>query len=654
MNYSLSGAAKRKRHFVLGLLLTFSTLASADEEATELDDLVVTAGLEPISIRDVASSVTVISREEIEQRQVKYLADLLRTVPGFSVSQAGGPGSLTQVRVRGAEANQLLVLIDGIRANDPASADEFQFQYALTSNIERIEIIRGPQSATWGTDALAGVINIIRRKDVSGKYLAATAEYGSFDSLDLGVNGGVSTDRYQLNGGVAYVETDGINVSREGDEKDGSRNTTANLALDFKATESVQFSFSGQSVNARTDFDDSDFVVTGLPFDTDRETKAQRDYLRGAVSYQPANSRWSGSLSANWLDTDNQNYIDGIPESSTAADSLEFRLKTSVLLGDAAAQNHRLSFEIDLDNTDFKQRGTATPFGDPNQDQSYNDTGYAAEYVGQPFESFTWTLSGRLDDFSDFDNVFTWQMAASSYLTDTLKLRGSAGTGSKAPTFTELFGFYADYFVGNPELMPEKSKGWELGIDLEVLDQQLSLGAAYFDQTLEDEIDGFVFDPNTFLFTAVNREGKSHRKGIELVISAEVTDSLSINANYTYVDATESDTAGNTSREVRRPRHLASLVANYDFAESRGNLNLNVNYNGSQLDNYFPPPFFATETVELESYTLVGLAVSWKLTSNLELIGRVSNLLDEDYEDVLGFSRPGRGVFAGLRGNLGD
>jgi len=95
-------------------------------------------------------------------------------------------------------------------------------------------------------------------------------------------------------------------------------------------------------------------------------------------------------------------------------------------------------------------------------------------------------------------------------------------------------------------------------------------------------------------------------------------------------------------------------VANYDFAESRGNLNLNVNYNGSQLDNYFPPPFFATETVELESYTLVGLAVSWKLTSNLELIGRVSNLLDEDYEDVLGFSRPGRGVFAGLRGNLGD
>ncbi len=123
------------------------------EEALELDDLLVTAGLQPISIKDVASSVTIITRQEIEQKQVKFLSELLRDVPGFSVSQAGGAGSQTQVRVRGAEANQLLVLIDGVRANDPASSGEFQYQFALTSNIERIEIIRGPQSATWGSDA---------------------------------------------------------------------------------------------------------------------------------------------------------------------------------------------------------------------------------------------------------------------------------------------------------------------------------------------------------------------------------------------------------------------------------------------------------------------------------------------------------------------
>jgi len=640
----------------LAAFLFIVTGAAADEEAHELKDLVVTAGLEPISIRDVASSVTVITREEIDQRQVKYLADLLRSVPGFSVSQAGGPGSQTQVRVRGAEANQLLVLIDGIRANDPASNDEFQFQYALTSNIERIEIIRGPQSATWGTDALAGVINIIRRKDVSGRYLAANAEYGSFDSLDLGVNGGINADRYQLSGSVAYLESDGINISREGNENDGSRNTTANAVLDITATDSLHLVFTGQTVSARTDYDDTDFIVTGLPYDSDRETEASRDYLRGDLRYEPAGSRWSSSFSVNWLDTGNDNYFDGSLDSSTAARSLEFRLKTSVLIGSSGAQNHRLSFEIDQDNTDFKQRGIATPFGDPNQDQSYSDTGYAAEYVGQPFESFTWTLSGRLDDFSDFDNVFTWQLAASSHVSDSVKLRGSVGTGSKAPTFTELYGFYSEFFIGNPELKPEQSAGWELGVDLEFFRQQLTLGAAWFNQTLEDEIDGFVFDPNTFLFTAANRDEKSHRKGIELILNGELSETLSIDASYTYVDATErtsnADGSNNEIREIRRPRHMASLVANFDFAENRGNVNLSVSYNGSQLDNFFPPPFFESETVELDAYTLVGLAASWKLNDSLELIGRVSNLLDEDYENVLGFSRPGIGVFAGLRGRF--
>jgi len=157
--------------------------AEATPEAPlELDQLVVTAALEPVTLREVASSITIITREQIEQRQVRYLSELLRDVPGFAVSQAGGAGAQTQVRVRGAEANQLLVLVDGIRANDPASNDEFQYQYALTEDIERIEIVRGPQSSIWGTDALAGVVNIIRRRDVAASEAAGRIEAGSFDT----------------------------------------------------------------------------------------------------------------------------------------------------------------------------------------------------------------------------------------------------------------------------------------------------------------------------------------------------------------------------------------------------------------------------------------------------------------------------------------
>lgn len=645
----LAPASVRRMFWLVLCLVSQGVFA---EEPRELDELLVTGGLEPVSMQDVARSVTVITREEIEQRQVKYLADLLRDVPGFAVSQAGGPGTQTQIRVRGAESNHLLVLMDGIRANDPASNDEFQFQYALTSNIERIEIIRGPQSATWGTDALAGVINIIRRKDVSSDYISANAEYGSFNSLDLGVDGGIARQRYQFNGGVSFQDTNGSNISRTGEERDGAKNTNANAMLDFDATNSLHLVFSGQFVDAHTDFDDIDFIASGLPIDADLVTEVKRKYLRAEARYDPQSSLWNGSFSVNWLDTDNDNFRAGVAEDSTAAQSLELRLKTSVLLGSEAQQNHRLTLALDRDEVDYRQRGQASFFGDPNQDQSHDVNGYAAEYVGKPFADFSWTLSGRVDDFSDFDDAYTWQLAASYRLVPALKLRASAGTGSKAPTFTERYGFFADVFIGNPDLKPETSKGWEFGLETNFNRDRHRLSAAWFEQRLEDEIDGFVFDPDTFLFTAENKPGKSHRQGLELVLDGTLTNALSYAASYTYVDATQSDIPGGRQREIRRPRHMAGLSTNYAFAQTRGNLNLNINYNGSQLDNFFPPPFFALEEVELGSYTVVGLAASWKLTTGLELVGRISNLFDEDYEEIVGFARPGRGLYAGLRGRF--
>ncbi len=633
----------------LGLLLS---TAIADEDPARLDDLLVSAALQPVSAIDVASSVTVITRAQIEQRQVRYLSELLRDVPGFAVSQSGGPGTLTQVRVRGAEANQLLVLMDGVRANDPASGDEFQFQFASTANIERIEIIRGPQSAIWGTDALAGVINIIRRKDVDEDYLAANAEYGSFNSLDLALNGGLSRQNFQLSGGLSYINTNGTNISRQGNEKDGADNTTANLAVEWDVSESWTLLFSGLHVDAASDFDDFDNFTTGLPTDADRETRASRDYLKSEARWQPDDLAWNGSFTAGWLDTDNRNFADGIWDSSTAANTLELRARASVLLGDREAGNHRLSFALDQDEVDFSQRGTALPWGDPNQDQSFDVTGYAAEYVGKPSESFTWTVNGRQDDYSDFDDVFTWQLAASQRLGENWRLRASTGTGSKAPTFIERFGFYPDFFVGNPDLKPETSQGWELGFELELAEQNVTLGAVWFDQQLEDEIDGFVFDPSTFLFTAANKSGDSERQGLELTASGQWLEAFTFNASYTYLDSSETTSLDERVREARRPRHMASLNTNYRFADERGNLNLNINYNGAQLDNFFAPPLYLSEQVELEGFTVVGLAGSWKLTDDLELTARVSNLLDEDYEEILGFARPGRAVYAGLRGRF--
>jgi vitamin B12 transporter len=414
-------------------LIHSSPPAHAGEDVIELDDLLVTARLQPISVRDVGSSVTVITREEIEQKQVKYLADLLRDVPGFSVSQAGGAGSQTQVRVRGAEANQLLVLMDGVRANDPAASGEFQYQLALTADIERIEIIRGPQSATWGSDAMAGVINIIRRKDFENQYLSVNIEAGSFDSINAGIGAGYAGDAFQISAGFTYLDTEGTNISRFGHEKDGTENKTANAAIEFDVSESFDLRFSGQATDASNDFDEIDYAFTGLPVDADRVTESRQDFLTGELQYEPAHLRWSGNFVVNWMDSDNDNYSDGLWSGSTSAETLEYRLRAGVSLGEK--QNHRLGFALEKEEVDFSQRGEATDFGDPNQNQSYDVSGYALEYVGKPVSELSWTASVRLDDYSDFENASTWQLAGSYRFSPALRLRGSLGTGSKAPTF---------------------------------------------------------------------------------------------------------------------------------------------------------------------------------------------------------------------------
>ncbi len=186
-------------------------------------------------------------------------------------------------------------------------------------------------------------------------------------------------------------------------------------------------------------------------------------------------------------------------------------------------------------------------------------------------------------------------------------------------------------------------------MDAELFERAGRVSVAYFHQKLEDEIEGFVFDPATGFFTARNRDGDSRRKGVEAVLDVDIGQALIVSASYTYTDAEEAAADGADRQEIRRPRHAASLHANYRFASDRGNLNLGINHSGEQLDNFFPPPFFAAETVTLDAYTVVDLAASWRLTESLELTGRVENLFDEDYEEILGFVRPGRAVFAGLR-----
>ncbi len=279
--------------------------------------------------------------------------------------------------------------------------------------------------------------------------------------------------------------------------------------------------FSGQWIDATNEYDDIDYFVTGLPQDADRVTETNQNFLTAELRYDPLDYPWTGTFTVNRMDSDNDNYHDGGWTSSTAATTYDYRLRAGVALDEA--KNHRLGFALEHEVVDFSQRGEASIYGDPNQDQSYDVNAYAAEYIGKPFTGFSWTASFRHDDYSDFDDATTWQLAGSYQVSPTLRLRGSAGTGSKAPTFTERYGFYEDYFIGNPDLKPESSKGWEVGFDTRWANDRYQLELAYFDQDLEDEIDGFVFDPDTGFFTARNKDSDSSRKGIEAVFDIRLT-----------------------------------------------------------------------------------------------------------------------------------
>ena len=620
------------------------TIVYAETESPEeLDQIIVSASRAPLTAANVGASATVITREQIERRQVRYVTDLLRTVPGFAVSHSGTTGSQTQVRVRGAEANHVLVLIDGIRANDPSTGDEFRWETLSTHNVERIEIVRGPQSSLWGSDAIAGVVHVITRSESQSTGMSAYAEGGSFGAVNGGLHGGTGGEGWSVGYGLESLSTDGTNISRTGNERDGSDVKTASLSASFQASNRIRFDLGVRSIDSYTQFDPVDFFVTGLPTDGDVSTDSQQNYLQIGATIGAEEDRLAHHLDVSYFDTSNRNATDDVAESSSASDRLTLSYQADIHLG-----QNLLSLALDNERTRFQQVGEIG-FGDPNQSQETRLNSVVADYQGNSIDRLTWLLSARYDDYSDFDGAFTGRLSAAYQLGATILLRANVGTGQKTPTFTERFGFFPGQFVGNPNLKPEKSTSYELGIEQTLLDGALNYQLTLFNQDLNDEINGFVFDLNTFLFTAENMLGSSSRAGIELVVTVDISDDFDVGLSYTYTDSSEKDDQGNNSHELRRPRHVGSLNANYRFLADRANLTLVADYGGSQDDIFFPPFPAPSEIVTLDSYWLLDLAVSYDVSAKFAVFVRASNLLDEDYEQVYGYRTPGRSYFFGIR-----
>lgn len=613
----------------LAMLCVCLPRAASANDRSELETMTVTASRDPVPIIGSASSVTVLNADDIATSGASSLVELLRDVPGLAVSQQGPLGALAQVRVRGAEANHVLVLIDGVEANDLSQGSEYNFAHVSLASIARIEVLRGPQSAYWGSDALAGVVHVTTVQPADGQ------ARGNIN-MALGSSGTRATSgRVTVGGFAAYAdwfETDGSNVSRQGSEEDGYDNLTAGLRYAGQIADNMRVALSYRRVDAENDYDGVG-AATGLPVDADNVTEREASQWGARLAIDGA-VRHSFRLSR--ADSENANRSGG---GTTLARGVREQLQYQLNLGGA---KHALAVVAEFEREDFDQRGSASAFGDPNRSLAVDTRSLGAEYrfTGGPFSA---SLSARHDDNSDFDDARSWRVRGSYRVNDTLSVFGSVGEAVKNPTFTERFGFF-DTFVGNPALEPETSLALELGARW--VTDQVSVEFAWFDAELENEINGFVFDPASGGFTAANLAEESGRDGVELRLVADLSPNLALTASLARLDADQPGAGGRVS-EVRRPERTGSLGVRW--LRDAWTVSLSANVVGTQEDDFFPPAPPYQERVDLNGFVLVRGHIAWQINDSIALTADATNLFDEDYEEVYGFRGPGRVFRLGAR-----
>lgn len=652
----MNAGEKLIKYFSLASALTAAVLPyslsyaqTAEHSQRDMNEIVVIASFQPIELQQSANAITVISAKDIEHSHATMVSDLLRDVPGLAVNRNGVLGSSTQLRVRGAEANHVLVMIDGVEVNDPSQSDEFNWAHLPVTGIERVEIVRGPQSALWGSDAVAGVVNILTRKVSKPLQGNGYSEAGNHGTNHSGFSLGGSGNTYHLNFSGSHVSADGENISRHGGEYDGYRNTTVNLNAGWRPLGNLSFALTGRQTEGENEFDEIDSFVTGLPQDADKESEFRQRFGRLQTDLSLFDDHWQQRLAVSLSRHNNDEFTDGNLTGEKAIRKKQYSYLSAL---NWAENTQQLSFLAEHETEDFSQRGTAQPWGDPNQDRKRRTDSLALEYRITLWDDLTLAASVRHDDNDEFQNSNTRRFEASYMLPggDT-RLRATYGTAIKNPTFTERFGFFTN-FQGNPDLQPEESKSWEVGVDQTLFGGSLSFGLTYFNTRLDNEIDGFVFDPMTFAFAAENVNGTSDRQGVEVEVDAKIASTLDLKASYTYTDATQPDSGADRDvDELRRPQHLGSISLNWS-PTSQLNVNLNAQYNGSQNDMFFPPWPQASQVVKLDDYTLVNLTANYQMNQKLSFYTRLENMLDEDYEEVHGFQTLGFGAIVGVRYNF--
>ena len=630
---------------LLATLLAAAQPAAAQETQAPLVIVITSAGLTPFERNEVGRSFTVIRPEVIEDTKPAYVADVLKAVPGLAVSQMGAPGNTTQVRVRGAEGNHVLVLIDGIPVSETAQG-EFDFGRLAVANIERIEVLRGPQSAFWGANAMAGVINIVTKSGArNGLSGSLAGELGTDGTRMTSGTLAYGQDNFDASGSLTLRHTDGFNVSSLGSELDGATHIDANARFSADITPSLTLDGTIRygRVHAETDWQD----FSGILQDTADTTRLTELFGALGLKWVSDDHLWfqNARISAGTTERITNDQFGAVSDAYTGD-----RYKASYQVGrhfvtpDLLDSTHTVTLGYDLVHETF-QRLDSTAIIDPSMLEGKHRTAHSliGEYRGTYLDQLHLTAAVRHDFNESFADITTYSVSGAWQVPNTgTRLHASVGTGSTNPTFTEQFGYIPGSFIPNPNLLPETSFGWDIGVEQTLLDGMVTVDATYFNQTLENEIATIGWMPST----VINETGMSTRQGVELTASLDFFNGFTAGVSYTYLDARNPD----GSQEIRRPRHSGAVNLAYTLEEIPLTLHGEVVLTGDNLDTDFST--FPASPVVLPAYSLVNAGLNYQVSDQVEIYGRVHNLFDTKYQQVLGYNTQGRTFYAGAKASF--
>ena len=618
-----------------------TTQESPAETAVDLAPVSVTANRTPTPLDAVGASVTVITREQIEAQQVRQLSDVLRQAPGVVVSSFGGPGSLTEVRIRGAETNQTLVLIDGVRVNDPSSVGAgYDFGHLQADDIERVEVVRGPQSALYPSDAIGGVINIITRRGEGPPRLSASVEGGSFGTVRVTGSAAYGDDVVDGRVGVTYFRNDGISIGSDGVEDDSYENLSLTFAGGLRPTEWLSFDLTARYSDATRELDDQ-APLDGANFFENEESSGR---LQATLTFLDGAWVTVGGLNMASFDRPQSDTTGSFLDSRFRADSFGGDLRSSLMVDTPSLLNSSHTFTAAFEH--LREEGDFEPRGAPAVSDSITNDSVAGDYQLAIDDQFFATASLRHDFNSDFPDATTYRFTGAYVHPEWgTRLHGSYGTGVKNPTLNDLFVDFPTFlFFGNPDLEQERSTGFDIGVEQPFFDDRLTFDVTFF----RNWIDNLTATGGAFpRFFVVNIPGNSLREGVEVSATAAVTDDIDLVGHYTYTFADQAD----GQRLLNVPRHTVGASAVWRFFDGDATLSASVVGEYGRLSRDFSLP--GAPRVALDGFTLVDVAGSYEVTENVEIFGRVENLLDQDYETRPGFANPGIAAFGGLRVRFG-